>query len=255
MPTATIPESLRDFFAQHKKLALAFSGGADSAYLLYAARECGCDVLSIYISSAFQPAFERNDAKRLAESLNVAINIVEVDVLSNAAVIANPPNRCYFCKQAIFSAILSEARLKGYDTVIDGTNAPDDAGDRPGMRALQEMRVLSPLRLCGIDKANIRQYSQAAGLFTWNKPAYACLATRIPAGETITAEKLSRVEAAEQALFDLGYTDFRVRLFHDAARLQFPAAQLENAVQRRAEIRQTLSPYFDTILFDSQDRG
>ena len=165
----------------------------------------------------------------------------------------NPQNRCYFCKQAIFSALIEAARGDGYTAVMDGTNASDDAGDRPGMRALKELNVLSPLRLCGVTKAQVRAYSREAGLFTWDKPAYACLATRVPAGTAITAELLARVEGAEAALFDMGFTDFRVRVFHGAARLQLPADQLARVVEGREAIRRALAPWFETVLLDLKD--
>lgn len=249
-----VPGSLKDFFDAHPRLALAFSGGVDSAYLLYAARACGCDVAPFYAQSAFQPEFERRDAARLAAQLEVPLNVVPLDVLSVEAVRANPANRCYYCKQAIFTALLAAARDRGYDAVMDGTNASDDAGDRPGMRALEELKVLSPLRLCGITKAQVRAYSREAGLFTWDKPAYACLATRIPTGTPITGGDLARVEAAETALFDLGFSDFRVRLFHGAARLQLPGAQMADALGRRDELRKALAPWFDTIMLDLKDR-
>lgn len=249
-----VPEALRDFLRQHPKPALAFSGGVDSAYLLYAALACGCDVRPIYAQSAFQPAFERADAERLADQLGVKLTVVPLDVLAVEAVRSNPKDRCYHCKRAIFAALIEAARAAGCDAIMDGTNASDDAGDRPGMRALAELDVLSPLRRCGVTKAQVRELSRRAGLFTWNKPAYACLATRIPAGTPIAAADLERVEGAEAALFGLGFADFRVRLFHDAARLQLPADQLPRAVQRRAEIREALAPWFGTVLLDLRER-
>ena len=127
----------------------------------------------------------------------------------------NPPDRCYYCKRTIFSKLAETALADGYELLIDGTNASDPEGERPGMRALREA-VLSPLRLCGITKDQVRRLSKEAGLFTWNKPAYACLATRVPSGQPITAQLLQRVEAAESALKDLGFSDFRIRVFHDA---------------------------------------
>ena len=249
-----VPQSLRDFFAAHPRLALAFSGGVDSAYLLYTAVACGCDVAPFYAQSAFQPDFERRDALRLAEQLGVPLNVVPLDVLAVEAVRANPADRCYHCKQAIFTALLAAARAQGYDAVMDGTNASDDAGDRPGMRALKELNVLSPLRLCGIAKAQVRALSREAGLFTWDKPAYACLATRVPTGEPITAEALERVAGAESALFGMGFSDFRVRLFHGAARLQLPGAQMAGAIDRREDIRAALAPWFDAVMLDLKDR-
>ena len=253
-PSYTVPQSLRAFFADHPRMALAFSGGVDSAYLLYAARACGCDVAAFYAQSAFQPEFERRDAQRLAEQLDVPLNVVPLDVLAVAAVRDNPADRCYHCKKAIFTALLAAAEAQGYEAVMDGTNASDDTSDRPGMKALVELGVLSPLRLCGITKAQVREYSRAAGLFTWDKPAYACLATRIPTGTPITDEDLNRVEGAEAALFALGFSDFRVRLFHGAARLQLPGAQMAEAIARREEIRGALVPWIEIVMLDLKDR-
>ena len=253
-PDIAVPEALRAFSREHPRLALAFSGGVDSGYLLYAAIACGCDVRAYYARSAFQPAFERADAERLARELGAEMREVPLDVLSVEAVRANPANRCYFCKQAIFAALIDAARADGFDAIMDGTNASDDAGDRPGMRALTELNVLSPLRLCGVTKAQVREYSRRAGLFTWNKPAYACLATRVPAGTPITEERLARVEGAEAALFELGYTDFRVRLFGDAARLQLPAGQMARAIGERQAIREALAPWFGIVLLDLKER-
>ena len=253
-PSYTVPQSLRAFFAAHPRMALAFSGGVDSAYLLYAARACGCDVAAFYAQSAFQPEFERRDAQRLAEQLDVPLNVVPLDVLAVAAVRDNPADRCYHCKKAIFTALLAAAEAQGYEAVMDGTNASDDTRDRPGMKALVELGVLSPLRLCNITKAQVREYSRAAGLFTWDKPAYACLATRIPTGTPITDEDLNRVEGAEAALFALGFSDFRVRLFHGAARLQLPGAQMAEAIARREEIRGALAPWIEIVMLDLKDR-
>ena len=253
-PSNTVPQSLRAFFADHPRMALAFSGGVDSAYLLYAARACGCDVAAFYAQSAFQPEFERRDAQRLAEQLDIPLNVVPLDVFAVAAVRDNPADRCYHCKKAIFTALLAAAEAQGYEAVMDGTNASDDTSDRPGMKALVELGVLSPLRLCGITKAQVREYSRAAGLFTWDKPAYACLATRIPTGTPITDEDLNRVEGAEAALFELGFSDFRVRLFHGAARLQLPGAQMAEAIARREEIRGALAPWIEIVMLDLKDR-
>ena len=252
---SAIPEALAAFFKAHRKLALAFSGGADSAYLLYAATACGCDVTAYYVKSAFQPEFELEDAKRLAGELKARLAVIPLDVLAEPTVRANPPDRCYHCKRAIFSALLDRAKADGYGELIDGTNASDDAGDRPGMRALKELRVLSPLRECGVTKAMLRAYSREAGLFTWDKPAYACLATRVPSGTALTADILTRVEAAEAALFEMGYSDFRVRVFHGAARLQLKADQWAKAAAQRDAIREALRPHFETVLMDMEDRG
>lgn len=244
--------TLQEFFKAHPKVALGFSGGVDSSYLLYAAKQAGADVRPYFAKTQFQPQFELEDAKRLAEQVGVALTVLPYDVLPAAGF--NPPDRCYYCKTALFGALVERAKADGYDTIIDGTNASDDAGDRPGMKALQEMQVLSPLRLCGLTKQDIREKSKEAGLFTWNKPSYACLATRFPAGVQITEAGLQKVEQAEGALFQLGFTDFRVRVFHNAARIQLPKNQMERGLSMRQEILAQLRPLFDGVFLDLEGR-
>ena len=246
--------TLEQFFQENPRCALGFSGGVDSAYLLYAGVKAGADIRPYFIKTAFQPAFELADAKKLAEGLGVEVTVLELDALADPRVAANPADRCYFCKQNLFRTLKERAIADGYPVLLDGTNASDEAGDRPGMRALAELSVRSPLRECGLTKAEIRARSREAGLFTWDKPAYACLATRVPAGEAITAETLARVEGAEDALFRLGYTDFRVRVFHSAARLQLPRGQMERAVREAETIQAALKPYFTPILLDLEGR-
>lgn len=246
--------NLSQFFKENPKAALAFSGGVDSAYLLYAAKAAGADVRAYYVKSVFQPQFELEDAKRLCTELDADLKILTVDVLVDRAVQENPPGRCYYCKKIIFTTIAGMAAADGYKLLLDGTNASDEEGDRPGMRALRELSVRSPLRECGLTKEEIRRLSREAGLFTWEKPAYACLATRIPTGEEITEEKLKSTEAAEDFLFSLGFTDFRVRRFGEAARLQFPASQLERALEKREEIVKELKQYYKAVLLDMEAR-
>ena len=199
--------TLQEFFTEHPKAALGFSGGVDSSYLLYAGIKAGADIRPYFIKTAFQPEFELEDAKRLCAQLGAELHIIKLDALTNPDVVKNPANRCYYCKTGLFGTLQQRAKADGYTVLLDGTNASDDAGDRPGMKALTEMSVLSPLRLCGLSKAQIRELSREAGLFTWDKPAYACLATRVPTGEAITEALLARVEGAEQVLFSLGFTD------------------------------------------------
>ena len=240
--------TLKEFFSAHPKAALAFSGGTDSAYLLHAAWEAGADVKPYFIQTLFQPKFELDDAKKLAPNLTV----LSLDILTVPHVANNPENRCYFCKNALFSHLKAQAEADGYSVLLDGTNASDQWEDRPGMRALEELGVLSPLRLCGLTKDEIRQLSKEAGLFTWDKPAYACLATRVQNGAEITVEDLQRVEQSEEILRKMGYFDLRIRLFYGAARVQLPENQLKNA--DIFAIREALSPYFDHILLDLRGR-
>ena len=145
--------TLQEFFRENPRVALAFSGGVDSAYLLYAALRNGAQVRAYYVKSAFQPQFELDDAMALAYQLQADVKILELDVLSDPQIAENPANRCYYCKKRIFSAIAKQAAEDGFPVLLDGTNASDDAQDRPGMQALKELNVLSPLRLCGLTKA------------------------------------------------------------------------------------------------------
>ena len=246
--------TLSEFFGEHPRAALAFSGGTDSAYLLYAAGRCGAEVQPYFVNSVFQPAFELEDAERLCRELGVPLRVLEADVLSAPHVADNPADRCYWCKTSLFTALWQAARSDGYDCLLDGTNASDRVDDRPGMRALRELGVLSPLRLCGLEKAEIRRLSAEAGLFTAQKPAYACLATRVPTGETITAEKLSLVERAETSLFELGYSDLRVRLRGENALLQLPKAQLGRARKNWTEIEAALGGLFPRVTLDPEGR-
>lgn len=247
--------TLSDFFDSTPSAALAFSGGVDSAYLLYAAIQCGVKVRAYYVKTAFQPQFELDDAQRLTQELGADMWVLTLNVLADQTVISNPPDRCYFCKKRIFSAIAQAAKADGFDILLDGTNASDDARDRPGIRALRELSVRSPLRECGVTKADIRRLSREAGLFTWNKPAYACLATRVPSGEEITSNKLRKTEMAENFLFSLGFTGFRVRLMDDCARIQVPEGQLPQILERRAEILDKLSGLYRGVLLDLEVRN
>lgn len=247
--------NLSEYFAQTPEAAVAFSGGVDSAYLLYAALRYGARVRAYYVKSVFQPQFELDDAVKLAGQLRADMKVVELDVLASETVAANPPDRCYHCKKMIFETIAKAAGKDGFPLLLDGTNASDEEGDRPGMLALRELSVQSPLRMCGLTKKEIRRLSREAGLFTWEKPAYACLATRIPAGESITAQKLSVTEAAENYLFGLGFADFRVRMMGYTARLQFPADQMSHVLEKREEILDELKKHYTAVLLDLEARG
>ncbi len=245
---------LIEFFREYPKVAIAFSGGVDSSYLLYAALESGVDAIAYYVNSDFQPKFELEDAKRLANQLGARLEIIELDVLSHDEIAKNPSNRCYYCKNAIFKEIINRAKKDGYSVIIDGTNASDEVSDRPGMKALQELSVLSPLRLSGITKSEVRQLSKEAGLFTWDKPAYACLATRIQPETEITKEMLVKTEQSEDFLSSIGFTDFRVRMIGNSAKIQIPEAQLSDLIKKRSEILKVLSKYYDSVMLDLEVR-
>lgn len=246
--------NLQNFFKLHRRAALAFSGGVDSAYLLYAGIQYGCDIHAYYVKSAFQPQFELEDALHLVKELGAKLTVLEPNVLAEPMIRQNPSNRCYYCKKLIFSSITKAAKQDGYELLIDGTNASDNADDRPGMRALQELSVLSPLRECGLTKDEIRRLSKEAGLFTWNKPSYACLATRIPAGTEITKEKLFITEHAEKLLWDMGFSDFRIRMSGNDAKIQLKEEQFEKLIMHRKEIFEKLRPYYRSVTVDLEGR-
>lgn len=245
---------LKDFFIQNPKVALGFSGGVDSAYLLYAAKKYGAQVQPYFIKTPFQPQFEYMDAYRLASELGVDLKVIPYDILQHDKIVKNPNNRCYYCKSALFGLLKEQAKKDGYAILIDGTNASDDVNDRPGFQALHELQVLSPLRMCNLSKKQVRELSKEAGLFTWNKPSYACLATRIQANQAIDKDTLEKVELAEGVLSNLGYKDFRVRVYYGAARIQMPEDEWYNFAQDRERVYSLLKPIFDIVLFDMEGR-
>ena len=245
---------LPSFFQQYPKGALALSGGVDSALLAWAAGRWGSGWRAYFARTAFQPAHELESARSLADFCGLPLTVLEVDVLAEPEVAANPPRRCYHCKRALFSAIQAAAERDGLSLIADGTNASDDSGDRPGMAALTELGVRSPLRECGLTKADVRRLSREAGLPTWDKPAYACLATRVPTGTALTPKVLERVELGEAALTDLGFRDFRLRLRESGALLQVTQAQLSLALEKREEILERLTPLFAEIHLDLKAR-
>ena len=245
---------LREFFERHPKVAIAFSGGVDSAYLLSAAVRAGADVRAYFVNSVFQPRFEIEDARRTAREVGARMREIELDVLAVPEIASNGTDRCYRCKRAIMGAVARVAAEDGYLEIVDGTNASDEADDRPGMRALAELGVLSPLRECGIEKAEVRRRACEAGLSTWDKPAYACLATRVPTGVAITAGMLATTEAAEEALAAMGFSDIRVRWMGGAARVQVPEDQMPLAVERRQDIIEALRPLYTAVVLDLECR-
>lgn len=246
--------NLKEFFLQHPRAALGFSGGVDSAFLLAMAVKYGADVQPYFIKTVFQPAFELEDARRLTKELGKELIVVEYDILRDKEISFNPANRCYYCKKTLFSVLKEKALKDGYTLLLDGSNASDDASDRPGMRAAHELEVLSPLRDCGLTKKEIRKLSREEDLFTWDKPSYACLATRIPAGTVIRAETLEKIEQAEEKLKEAGFRDFRVRLFHGAARIQVTEGQMMELLEKKERVTEFLSPYFRDVFLDLQPR-
>ena len=211
---------LVDLIARRGAAAVAFSGGVDSSFLCHAAVEAlGGRAVAMTIVSPMLPKSEIADACSVARRIGIEHILIE-DPEIDEEVAANPKERCYFCKKIEFGAIMEAAGKRGIAAVLDGSNV-DDMGDyRPGLKALAELGVQSPLREAGLGKAEIRELSRRFGLPTWNKPAFACLASRIPYGERIDREKLARIERAEEALKAAGFEQFRVRSHGDIARIE-----------------------------------
>lgn len=255
MDDCTVPPSLRGYLASRERVAIAFSGGTDSSYLLYALRECGADFVAYTVRSAFQTAEETDDALRLAESLGTETRIIDADMLSDSCITSNPADRCYHCKRLIFSSISRCASIDGCACIVDGTNASDDPDGRPGMRALRELGILSPLRECGISKGQVRELSKKAGLPTWNRPSNSCLATRISTGIPITEENLRRTGSAEDELRSIGFSDIRVRTLPDGCRFEFTEAQRELFESSETRVRQILLKYYPSVRYSTREPG
>lgn len=197
-------EPLEVFLSREPRFAVAFSGGCDSSLLLAAAKLAGNEARAYLVKTAFQPAFELEDARRVADALGVPLTVIEADVLAEEAICTNPPDRCRRCKAFIFRTIRKAAAADGFTVLVDGTNATDDPERRPGFAALDEAGVVSPLRRAGMTKANVRavlahleeSFDLAPGALLSAKPSFPCLAVYVPAGERITQKRLD--EAAQR---------------------------------------------------------
>ena len=220
-------KKLEQILEEMGNVAVAFSGGVDSALLLaVAARLYHVKLIAVTATSVSYAEHEKDDARRFAQRMGVKHRYLDFDQMSIPEFVANGPERCYYCKKAIFSAIQAYVAEEGFTNVVDGSNADDIKEYRPGEKALSELGIRSPLKEAGFSKAEIRKLSREMGLFTASKPSYACLASRIQYGEPITPEKLARVEQAEEFLAKLGFTHIRVRSYGTLARIEVEPSQI-----------------------------
>jgi len=233
---------LREILGEMGSVVVAFSGGVDSTFLLKMAAEVlGAEkVLAVTAQSPTYTSWELEESRQLAYNLGVRQRIINTEELENDDFAANPPERCYFCKQELFSSLLRIAGTEGASYIADGSNL-DDLGDyRPGRKAAKEMGVRSPLLEAGMTKDDIRFFSREMGLPTWNKPACACLSSRFPYGTRITREKLAQVEQGEDYLRSLGFGQFRLRHHGELARIEISRAQFPLMMENAAEVARKL---------------
>lgn len=222
-------------------LAVAFSGGVDSTYLLHKAALAGKEkVTALIMKTPSVPERELDEAVAFCKSRGISFFVLPADPFSATGFRENGRDRCYICKHFLFSALLEKAKEEGIPFVADGTNADDRKEFRPGLRALKELDIRSPLAEAGLTKKEIRELSEKEGLPTWNKPSFSCLATRFPYGEELTVEKLRRTEAAENLLAELGFTQRRVRVHGNLARIEVLPAEIPLLLERRDMISSRL---------------
>ena len=237
---------LKEYIKGLGSLAVGFSGGVDSSFLLAVSQEVlGNRVIAVTTADASIPEHELKETKTFCEERGIRHIILNIDPMKVEEYVKNGPDRCYFCKRMVFTEIRKIADENGISHVAEGSNM-DDLGDyRPGLKAVEELSVKSPLREAGLYKSDIRMLSKVLGLKTWNKPAYACLASRLAYGEEITAEKL--IDLAEQFLIELGFSEERVRMHGNIARIEIPAKEISRLASD--EIREAVYNRFKEIGF------
>jgi uncharacterized protein len=222
---------LVNYLTHLERVAVAFSGGVDSTFLLKAARDAlGDNVIALTVKSPYIPEWEVNEAIDFAGRLGVKHLLIEAPLIKE--IIHNPENRCYLCKRYIFEKLREVTSEKGFSNLMDGTNNDDSSDSRPGMKALEELNVLSPLKECGLGKQDIRRLSRMMGLATWEKPAYACLLTRIPYNTKVEDAVLRKIENAEKFLIDSGIKAVRVRAHGDIARIEVDPSHIKKVVEK-----------------------
>ena len=246
-------EKLKQILEGYGKVAIAFSGGVDSSFLLRVAHDVlGDEAIAITIESSLYPERETSEAVSRCNELGVRQLMLPLDEFEIEGFDKNPVDRCYICKTNIFKKIISAAAAEGIAVVAEGSNVDDEGDYRPGLKAITEQEVKSPLRESGLTKDEIRILSKELSLPTWDKPSFACLATRFPYGDMITKEKLQRLDLAEQLLIDLGFSQVRVRLHgEDGSQARIEALPEDFPKMIEDEIRNRIYDYFREIGFEN----
>src|SRR5262245_29824906 len=241
-------QCLREIICQIGSCIVAFSGGVDSSYLAVVAKQVlGHSALAVTAESPSYPSYQRNIALEVVAKFGLRHEIVASGEMNDANYVANPANRCYFCKHELYTKLHAIAKSRGFYYVLDGNNL-DDTGDyRPGRQAGRELEVRSPLIEAGLRKEEIRELSRRLGLQTWNQPASACLSSRIPYGSSVTLEKLRMIDRGEEVLRAMGFSQSRVRHHGDLARIEILREDLPRALS--LELFNLLSREFKTIGF------
>jgi pyridinium-3,5-biscarboxylic acid mononucleotide sulfurtransferase len=230
-------ERLREEIAALRRVVVAFSGGVDSSLVLKVAADVLQDgAIGVLAVSPSLPQSEKDEAVELAHAIGARLELVETGEVADASYAANAPNRCFFCKDHVYAALRAFADQHGIAHVLDGMNADDTMDIRPGRAAAMKHGVRSPLHDLGFTKADVREAAKSLGLPTWDKPAAACLSSRIPYGTPVTVDLLRRIEAAEGYVRSLGFRELRVRHHGDVARLEIPASEFDAALARQQEL-------------------